>query len=466
MLDRLASTCSKCSQMIDFSRQQPNLFWFGATWTRVGQGSETMDDGLFTNRSSRGDFVFNAILSTQAQDTYIFIATAFFTEAEIIKTLTSRNCHVRLIVRLGYPTSPSALASIMDLEIVEVRYFTDPTFHPKLYIIGSKEALIGSANLTSNGIRTNQEVLARIPEDDDRFAELASLFNDYWDQAHVLTGERLKSYSECFTKSKGIQSEIDRLNRRVLNQVGTVVFANIPRGRKLPPQENVFLENYRKIYQEYTTAVREVVEVYRQHGKRKTYDDEFPIFLEIDRFISFVRDRDAALDRWREPSCVAGRERQQRIRAQVDVWHSIETERFDQAKLNDRRQRIQRVFATSQVLNRASEDELFSALTVDWSFHDRLRFFEGGLYSLRKAFFTENSLEKIKASIDHLLFGPGETVVRMADLIFKPQFKLKNFGKANVQGLIGWCKADEYPIVNGRTTKVLRFFGFDISQLS
>jgi hypothetical protein len=30
-------------------------------------------------------------------------------------------------------------------------------------------------------------------------------------------------------------------------------------------------------------------------------------------------------------------------------------------------------------------------------------------------------------------------------------------GQADVQELIGWCNREELPVLNGRTTKVLRF---------
>ncbi|OOI06655.1 hypothetical protein BIW16_03155 [Vibrio sp. OULL4] len=31
---------------------------------------------------------------------------------------------------------------------------------------------------------------------------------------------------------------------------------------------------------------------------------------------------------------------------------------------------------------------------------------------------------------------------------------------------IGWINKENLPVINGRTTKVLRYFGFDVKQLS
>ena len=89
-----------------------------------------MDDGLYTNRSSRSDFVQNAILGSAEDDSDILIASAFFTDHSVIEQLLERKCTVRLIVRLGFPTSPKALRHIFDRPGVQIRYFTDQEVAP------------------------------------------------------------------------------------------------------------------------------------------------------------------------------------------------------------------------------------------------------------------------------------------------------------------------------------------------
>ena len=56
-------------------------------------------------------------------------------------------------------------------------------------------------------------------------------------------------------------------------------------------------------------------------------------------------------------------------------------------------------------------------------------------------------------------------VRRMADLIYVQDYKLNHFGVANVQELVGWYNQEDLPVVNGRTTKMLRYFGFDVRQV-
>jgi len=98
-----------------------------------------MHDGLYSNRNSRSDFVRNAITHYATGVDNIFAAVAFFTEANLVKELLLEK-HIRLVVRLGFPTSPSALAELLQHKNIEIRYFTDKSFHSKIYIFGCKSA--------------------------------------------------------------------------------------------------------------------------------------------------------------------------------------------------------------------------------------------------------------------------------------------------------------------------------------
>jgi hypothetical protein len=64
-----------------------------------------------------------------------------------------------------------------------------------------------------------------------------------------------------------------------------------------------------------------------------------------------------------------------------------------------------------------------------------------------------------------LLYGNGTIEERKAGVIYGQQHKLNQFGRSGVQELVGWLKED-LPVVNGRTTKVLRYLGFNVTQLS
>ena len=141
---------------------------------------------LYTNRNSKKDFVQNGLYENVNEGMDIFIASAFFTEFDIISMLLERNCHVRIVVRLGFPTSPSALEKLLNNNSIEARFYTSHSFHPKMYILGDKSVLVGSANLTRSAILTNQEVMVGLPSDDSRFNELTHLLFHHAGENHGL----------------------------------------------------------------------------------------------------------------------------------------------------------------------------------------------------------------------------------------------------------------------------------------
>jgi HKD family nuclease len=421
-------------------------------------------EGLYTNRTSLRDFVQNGILlCADVQDVYI--AVAFFTESSVVEEIANSGCHIRLVVRLGFPTSPTALWKLITHKNVEIRYFTDTSFHPKLYIFGDKSALVGSANLTRSALLTNQEIVVSLDSEDERFAELAALFAAYWNEACVLTEDAIKIYEKIYTKSSAASKIINDDTNEVLDKLGRVVFSNIERGIKKKSKENIFIDSYRRAYQESVTAFNQIQKVYESVGKRKVNEAKVPLRLEIDSFFSFVRDLHATHEKWRETQIGWNSEHKNHLKHLIDNWLNTEWMHFEETIAEVNFPMIKRVFASPDSINASSMDDIVNALVVLHSFHDRLRFYGGGLDSLKKTFAKQNDLDKVKASFTHLLFGKGDAIKRMSDLIFDSSYKLNAFGQSNVQELVGWINNEDLPVINGRTTKVLRYFGFDVRQL-
>lgn len=422
-------------------------------------------EGLCTNRNSLSDFVKNGILSATQNAMDVYIAVAFFTEADVVQEIASNDCHIRMVVRLGFPTNPYALRKLMSNSNIEIRYYTSHSFHPKLYIFGDQIALVGSANLTGKAILSNQEVVVSVNSSDERFNELASLFSDYWSEASVLNTDTLDDYEKIYSKYMSASKAIDDINNELLTKLGDVVFPNINRGIKKKSNENIFIDSYRKTYQESVTAYNQVQKIYQTFGQRKVEESKVPLRLEIDSFFSFVRDKHATHEKWRETTLGWNFERESNLRLLIAEWLSIEWKHFQVQITEINYPLIKNIFASPDSINAASMEEIIEALVVLHSFHDRLRFFDGGLESLKKAFTNQNDLARVKASIKHLIFGKGDAAKRMSDLIYDPSFKINQFGQSNVQELVGWINNENIPVINGRTTKVLRYFGFDVRQL-
>lgn len=423
-----------------------------------------MHDGLYSNRNSRSDFVRNAITHYAASVDNIYAAVAFFTEANLVKELL-HDKRIRLIVRLGFPTSPSALTELMALSNIEIRYFTDRSFHSKIYIFGDNVALVGSANLTRAAVWTNQEVVVTIPSDDKRFLGLATLFAEYWDDAKVLTKDELDKYALNYHKWVKLQKDIEDYDDGVIKNIGSVVAKNVKRGTKKESKENIFLDSYRKTYQEAISAFNVIRNVYESVGKRKVPEEKIPLRLEIDSFVSFVREEHAEGDIWKTSPVLSGKEQQDKISALVQEWLKTPWEYFEETIVNEKYPRIRKAFSSKDSIMGISDDDLFDALTVAHSFGDRFRFYKGSTPTQKLEFFKNNDGKRIRETLAYLVFGSDETVKRLANVIFSSAYKLNEFGQANAQEILGWVGGNDLPVINGRTTKVLKFLGFDVKPL-
>ncbi len=164
------------------------------------------------------------VLEKNGKNVKIQIATAFFSDFEIIRTFVENKCTVQLIVRLDKGTSATELEKLLPYSErgqVEVRFFSDEHFHPKFYIFGDKTAFIGSSNLTHNGLSENQEMNIQI-ENKEMICELQMVFEDYWEQAKEFTQEDMQRFKEISSKYEG--SLNISFCREVKETLGTVKY--------------------------------------------------------------------------------------------------------------------------------------------------------------------------------------------------------------------------------------------------
>lgn len=291
-----------------------------------------MIKGLYTNRNSYEDFVNNAFSNKglAKNGEYVYIAVAFFTYSGPLEELIKRGCHIRLIIRLGYPTNPDALWNLINNNSIEIRYFSGKSFHTKLYIFGDHEALVGSANLTRNALLGNQEVAVSITSEDERFDELALLFSGYWDESSILDKDVLKKYASLYNKEHfKIKQNINSFEESAKKEIGETNFSNIDRGKKPKSKGNIFLDTYTKSYNECLKAFQNIRKLYELSGQRKFDENEFPLRIEVDRFISFVRDNYAEGDKWQETPIGWGEKQQVLVKQLLEEWFKTDLSDYD-----------------------------------------------------------------------------------------------------------------------------------------
>jgi hypothetical protein len=301
---------------------------------------------------------------------------------------------------------------------------------------------------------------------DPRFDALAVLFSEYWRDAKVLSQKVMQDYKYKFKSFANAAGAAQSFDEEVKAQFGDVAAQNIGWGSKTVSKENSFIDSYEKRFQECVSAFGEVRAVYESIGKYKVTREQLPLRLEIDGFISWVREECAKGESWRHEPIVSSEERKQRIAELVETWHNSRWDWFHDMIVPISYPRLIAVFKDQATFEAADDSTLFDALTTIHSFRETLRYHKGGMETLKRDFLTGNDSKHIRSSLGYLVFGRERSEIRMANLIFNPDFKLKLFGKSAVQEMVGWLNKEEIPVVNGRTTKVLEYFGFRVQQIS
>ncbi|MBL0938504.1 MAG: hypothetical protein IBJ03_06405 [Gemmatimonadaceae bacterium] len=416
---------------------------------------------LFTNTGARRDFVRSAFERFSARPQNVLVAVAFLTDPDPLLRLVERGSRLRVIVRLGYPTRPSALRKLLHVEGVQLRATSKSTFHPKLYIFPRDGALVGSSNMTQAALNGNQEVNVLIPSGDPLFPELTAVFDEYWTQVEPLDEEKIAAYQSFLDRFKAARKELEAMDA-LCEQLISARIDNIDRGRREGTRADLFIEEYRAEYQSFVSAFQTVRRVYGASGQRKHPEATLPLRIEVDAFLGWIRSRYTEGQSYLAEPLLAGDELEGKIRTAMKDWFSESYSHIDDVAAR-RYPLLEKTFGSADRLQRATFDQIIEALSCETSFYDRLRYYKGGHQKHIAVFREANSLEHVRHVLGYLLFGRDDPVIRMYRCIHDSGYRLREFGRSAVQELLGWMNSEEIPICNSRTLRSLRWLGFDVT---
>lgn len=405
----------------------------------------------------RTAFYNNAITHTE-----VLISSPFFSYPDIIKEVLENNndCNFKMIVRLSPATPYDGLNKLINCENVLIRFFTSQKFHSKIYIFPEKCAIIGSANLTKSGFESNSEACVEIDINDCRFDEITKLFYTYWDQAEVLTTERLSEYEKIYKLFGKSESSLEN---KIIEYFGdSHPQEGVSVDKKHKSYEKLYLEHYRRTYQNFYHAFKIVYKKYEDFGQRQHPEDIVPLRIEIDQFFSYVREIHATGDKWKEAPLLTNEKLELHLKQLLEKWFTRRWEYLD-TYIPEHIKIINNVLHSKESINCSTYDQIYDALDVCHSIHDRYRFYKGGAKTQRETIMENNKFEKIKFSLSYLLHGDDEFVTRMGKCIFDHKYSINGIGRSGIQELLGWVNKENIPICNGRTVKALRYIGFKIT---
>ncbi len=412
---------------------------------------------LFSNSPIDKSFTINFFYKHSPSVKSALLACPFFTDPKPIEILKRLGCEkIRLLVRLCKSTSPDALAVVHAIDGVDVRFFTDRSFHAKFYILGDN-ALVGSANMTSSGMQKNRELSVIVRLGDEEFDEIPTLFDELWNRAGVLTKDAYTKFATWYRRNT-------RTELPPIDGIGNFspLTINVSTGES--DQTRTYLENFRALYQErLLPAHRELEAIYSEQPSRHSSFYAYPRSYEIYQFLYWVRGQTTNEELLDNPLRY-GSDRRSNILKYVSKWfEDVNPPLFPESV--ERIIRLRELFADEDALIKLNLDEIVDLIQGCAAFTARQRFAKGGLENLVKIFKNSNKLEKIRQSFRHLVFGDGDYVQRIYDCVFLPKFKLSGFGRNCMLELFGWVNTDGVPPLNGRAIEALRLLGFDVPFL-
>jgi hypothetical protein len=410
---------------------------------------------LFSNSpNGNRDFTINFFYERSAGVPTAQLACPFYSNIEPLKILRNAGCtQIRLLVRLCAFTSPSALRETRDLGDVQVRFFTDESFHAKFYILGNV-ALIGSANLTGAGLKSNRELSVTVTSSEERFDDILALFDELWQRASVLTDDALEKFTTWSRNQKvPVSSHIDGID--------DISPQTVKVESKVVTRERTYLESYRQEYNETLIPnYRIIKEIYESLGRRQADFANYPFTYEIDRLLSWIKLTFTTDDELLKNPIRGGADLRQNIREHLEKWFATK-QIIDEVRVQ-RLIALKSIFADEHTLSAVSFPDLTDALLGCAAFDEQLRFTKGGQESLMAAFQKDNSLETVRVNFHNLAFGDGDFVRRTYDCIYAPELKLRHFGRSSIMELFGWINKEDIPPLNMRAAKAMRYLGFDV----
>ena len=406
------------------------------------------------------DFVQGAFEKRATRTQTICLAAPYYDHGDLVVAAASQAHALKLLVCLNSVTSPEALRAANACGNVDIRFYTK-RMQAKIFLFDDS-ALLGSANLTKAGMQANREAVICLDGERDRddVDEVRRLFFQLWDGASVLTPEILSSFEKAWKLAR----ETPDREADIHDAIGRHQPPNIDASSRVQSKQRVFLESLRRqVYEQYRPYFREAQTVLEEAKLNRTELSDLGPAFETNRFLNWLRLTHAPYERWRESPLRDAAGRREEILRFGREWVST-TETCLVPDYWDRLREVRAVMGKGLALAEADKDAMMRALLSLHAFYEQLRFTKGGLRELPNAFWRANpDVERVRATLDHLLFGrSGDFAERLHDTLYDPGRHLSMFGFFSALELFGTIHPEEFPPVNGRIAKGLRYLGFDL----
>jgi hypothetical protein len=324
-------------------------------------------------------------------------------------------------------------------------------------------ALLGSSNLTDGDFLVNREGVISLdrPEDLGAVEEVRSLFLELWESARVLTDDSLRRFRTIWNSLRPKGADPDA---QIADAVGPAepVSADVTTWTKT--KERLFRDGLERQIQAYRPAFQEVMQLLEENHIHRPELNRIWAANEANRFLNWVRLLHAPGDDvWQSAPLRSPDERKALIVQLAREWQTVQNPLYPPTYI-EWLQTVQQVFGSKESASSATKEQLTAGLLSLHAFAEQLRFVKGGLPKLPEYFWNANKGDgmKVRSTLSYLLFGKEPFVERLHDVLYDPNQKLASFGRFCALELYGTIRPEEFPPINGRMAKALRFLGFNV----
>jgi HKD family nuclease len=382
------------------------------------------------------------------QSDQIDLATAFFTESDLIKKWSEKGIEVNLLVSLRPPTSYRSLKNLQSASNVETSFLGDE-FHSKFiifykedYIIG---AIIGSSNFTSGGLVKNTETNIYIDEK-NILKGLEKHFDELIKNSNLLQPTDLDAYELIYKnwikRQKKENAELKDFKKKTT--------LNRTKRNKKPRITKVA-----KQYPKYWGIVDEIRDLVKDIAEREY--PNIPIYLTLDHFWHYIKVF------WHKETGMKLSDKNKRqmipkLFKKYIKWHrEIEEENFPEYMAKQSR-KVYQVYLSEKNIDQLTENqarEIFSGLHSTKIPIQR--------FDAENLFIALNGMPKIRKSLNYLIHSKDEMDLKIHNLLKNPEYKLQRLGTSGVQELNGWTKPKDYPIRNEKADDAIEILGYELN---
>ncbi len=403
---------------------------------------------ILTNSNQRHDFTLFQIEKGIRDGQEISIASAFFSETDLLKTMTKKACSIRLIVRLGFPTSPVSLRFALQNPSIEIKCYTTPKFHPKFYLIGKEFAILGSSNLTKSGLLLNREANILLPSDDPSFEELEEVFEMMWEDAYPLTMDMVDKYEKAVS---GLEQANAQSEQKIIREIGQFECNDfdVTKTSALQKQIDREIRQYRAFLAQFDI----LRDVYTRDKRRK--EPRVPIHIEIDQFLNWIFDDQGASQEYSKQPVRTGNNLIDNIQMWINAYHDSSSNTTTEI-YEIRYKYLMESLSSRESIKKMGIVDFEKVLMKVYSFEEHVRRYDQGVS------FRSNNASKVKETFTYLLFAGGNVEERIIRCFKDPKYKLDGVGASTVKELFGWVNKEDMPIYNERVRKAMLFLGFNL----